>query len=83
MCFVKEHISITAIDANIDLARVGTHWNGLWRRRRVQTEARVSPLLQDYKAISQRADLHTQSINHIPDYSTGGNGVCIVSQRQM
>ncbi len=33
MCFVKEHISITAIDANIDLARVGTHWNGLWCRR--------------------------------------------------
>lgn len=38
MCFVKERISITATDANIDLARAGTHWNGLRRSRRAQTE---------------------------------------------
>lgn len=49
----------------------------------MQTEAGVSLQLQDYKAISQRADLCPESINHIPDYSAGGNGVCIVSPRQM
>lgn len=38
MCFVKERISIKATDANIDLARAGTHWNGLRRSRRAQTE---------------------------------------------